>query len=291
MSGDLHLTSVEAAVSGHTRGQPEERLACRADNANCLMDPALTDRTTRPILGIRHLDQPNRPMTIPGIERPVQAKILSSSLRGTGTRVVRFEAGWGSRLAGAFTAAVEVFILKGDLVVGSVQLGDYEYARIPKSGVVGGFRSERGAIALLMTSGPVRYDTSTGGAAASLIVGRPSETRWESEWDNTAVFVRPLAAGDSSQAWLGSTQLEGNELWHTHPHDEETFVLEGDLEYADRVDDGTVLTTASPGSYFYRPAGTEHTSPAVRGDETVLTFNRSLGPHEIDPGDDEPIRS
>lgn len=251
------------------------------------MDPALTDRTTRPIVGISHTEQPVRPMTIPGIEHSVHAKILSASLRGAGTRIVRLPSGWGSRLAGVFTADVEVFVLKGDLLVGSVELNDYEYALIPSGGVIGGFRSETGAIALLMTSGPVRYDTSSGGAAARLGVGRPGETRWEREWHGVDLFVRPLATSDLGQVWLGSTQLSPeSETWHRHAHDEETFLLEGAFSCLDRLDGETVMTEASPGSYFYRPAGTRHTAPAALGEETVLTFHRSLGPHETDLIDD-----
>jgi mannose-6-phosphate isomerase-like protein (cupin superfamily) len=245
------------------------------------MDPALTDRTIRPILGISHTTQPVRPMIIPGIEQRVHARILSTNPRASATRIVRLESGWGTRLAGAFTAAVEVFVLKGDLILGPVKLTDYEYALIPSGGVVGGFRTEMGAIALIMTSGPVRYDSSSGGAAAVLAVGRPVESRWEREWPGVDLFVRPLATTAFSQVWVGSTQLSSeSEIWHRHAHDEETFVLEGTFSCVDRLDGEAVMTSAEPGSYFYRPAGTQHTAPAALGQETVLTFHRSLGPHE-----------
>lgn len=247
------------------------------------MDPALTDRTIRPIVGISHVEQPVRQMTIPGIEQSVHAKILSSSLRGAGTRIVRLASGWGSRLAGAFTAHVEVFILKGDLHVGSVKLTDYEYAYVPSGRVVGGFHTETGAIALFMTSSPVRYDTSGGGTAATPVVGRPGETKWARERDGVDLFVRPLATTRFGQIWLGSTQLDPQgETWHQHAHDEETFVLEGAISCVDRPNGEPVTTLASPGFYFYRPAGTRHTAPAALGQETVLTFHRSLGPHETD---------
>jgi hypothetical protein len=247
------------------------------------MDPALTDRTTRPIVGIRHTEQPVRPMIIPGIEQSVHARILSTNPRAAATRIVRLESGWGTRLAGAFTAAVEVFVLKGDLIVGQVKLTDYEYALIPSGGMIGGFRTETGAIALLMTSGPVRYDSSSGGAAARLAVGRPVETQWGREWHGVDLFVRPLATTAFGQVWLGSTQLSpDSEIWHRHPHDEETFLLEGAFSCVDRLDGETVMTSAKPGTYFYRPAGIQHTAPAVLGQETVLTFHRSLGPHESD---------
>lgn len=251
------------------------------------IDPALTDRTIRPIVGIRHAEQADRPMTIPGIERSAHARILSTTLRGAATRIVHLESGWGSRLAGAFTAAVELFVLKGDLSVGSVELTDYDYVLIPGGGVIGGFRTESGAFALLMTSGPVRYDTSSGGASADVVLGRPSETEWEKERPGAEIFARPVATTAFGQVWLGSTLLsQDSEIWHRHPHDEETFVLEGAFSCIDRPDGESVTSTASPGSYFYRPAGTPHTAPAALGQETVLTFHRSLGPHEIDLIDD-----
>lgn len=244
------------------------------------MDPALTDRTSRPILGVSHTEQPVRPMSISGIERSIHAKILSSTFHGAGTRIVRLEAGWGSRLAGAFTADVELFVLKGDVSVGSVHLTDYEYILIPSGGVVGGFRTEAGAVVLMMTSGPVRYDTASGGAAAALVHGRPGEAEWERESEDLDLFVRPLAMKDRRQVWLGSSHLSPeHDMWHQHPHDEETFVLEGAFSCRDLTNKDTVATSASAGSYFYRPAGSKHTAPVPLQEETVLTFHRSIGAH------------
>jgi len=247
------------------------------------MDPALIDRTTQPILGISDGGQLVRTMTIAGIESNVPAKILSTNLRGSSTRMVRLESGWGSRLAGAFTADVEVFVLKGDIEIGSVGLGAYEYAAIPGGGVVGGFRSRQGAIALMITSGPIRYDTSTGGAPARIVVGRPSETSWHREFEGLDIDVRPIATSEISEVWLGSTGLSpGNPAWHKHPFDEETFVLEGELQYRDFANGEIVTTDASPGSYFYRPAGWRHCGPLSVGEETPLMFHRSLRSHQTE---------
>lgn len=247
------------------------------------MDPALIDRTTQPILGINESEQPVRPMTISGIEQSIPAKILSTDLRGSGTRLVRLNPGWGSRLAGAFTADIEIFVLKGNIRIGSIDLADYDYAAIPGGRVVGGFRSEAGAVALLMTCGPVRYDTSTGGAPADLVIGRPGETSWQRETDGTQLFTRTVATSGIGQVWLGSTHQDvGNHVWHRHIHDEETFVLDGEVTYVDSVDETLVTTRGGVGSYFYRPAGSRHTTPALIGDETVLTFHRSLGRHHTE---------
>lgn len=252
------------------------------------MDPALTDRTIRPVLGVSHAGQPIRPMSVPGIERSFHAKILSSTFRGAGTRIARLEAGWGSRLAGAFTADLELFVLTGDVFVGSVQLSDYEYISIPRGGVVGGFRTDTGAVVLMMTSGPVRYDTASGGAAATLVHGRPGEGEWQREFEGLDLFERPLAMNDRRRVWLGSTQLTAeHDMWHQHPHDEETFLLEGTFSCKDQANGDTVATSASPGSYFYRPAGSRHTAPVALGEETVMTFHRSIGAHETELVDND----
>jgi len=242
------------------------------------MDPALIDRTSRSVLGIRYEEQPVRPMTISGIEGSLPAKILSTDTRGTSTRLVIARPGWGSRLAGAFTADIEVFVLKGDLRIGNEHLADYEYASVPAGGVVGGIATESGAVALLMTAGPVRFDTSTGGARADLVTGRPSDAQWVREIDGTGHFVHPLAATARGEVWIGSTRQDPDSpVWHRHPHDEETFVMEGQFSYQDICQHEVILTEAAPGSYFYRPAGTAHTGPIPTTDETVLTFNRALG--------------
>lgn len=255
------------------------------------MDPAVIDRKTKPVLGISEGDQPVRSMTIPGIERAIHARILSSSLRGAATRIVRLTPGWGSRLVGAFTADVEIFVLKGGVQIGSLELTDYDYAFIPGGGVVGGFRSETGAVALLMTSAPVRYDTSTGGRRADVTVGRPGETRWEADPAHSGLFRRDLATSAVSEVWLGSTQLGSEpELWHRHAHDEETFVLEGSIRSLDLVDDEVVEISAVQGSYFYRPGESAHAAATALGEEANVTFHRSMGPFDttlIDRDSDE----
>lgn len=242
------------------------------------MDPALIDRTANSILGIDMDAQPVRNMTIAGIEDAVPAKILSTDLRGAATRLLRIPPGWGSRLSGSFTASISVFVLKGSVQAGSVTLSDYELVTVPAHGVIGGFRSETGAVALFMTSAPIRFDTSTGGAQADLTVGRPSASTWQRDEGESSLFTRALASSGTEEAWLGSTRQDpASPVWHRHTSDQETLVLDGDVRYVDLVDGRPVVTQGSPGTYFYRPAETAHAGPATTGDTSVVTFNRSLG--------------
>lgn len=244
------------------------------------VDPALIDRTRQPILGITYDEQPVRRMTISGIEQSLPAKILSTNMRGAATRIVVAGPGWGTTLVGSFTADVEVFVLKGDLRVGSELLTDYEYAAIPARGVVGGLRTENGVIALLMTSGSIRYDTSTGGAPARLVIGRPGEEGWQRDIQGTDHYSLPVASTQLGAVWIGSTRQDPESpIWHTHPNAEETFVMEGHPSYKDLVDGEPQATVASPGFYFYRPAGSPHAAPTPTTDESVLTFNRSVAGH------------
>lgn len=252
------------------------------------MDSALVDRTTIAILGVTDGEQPLRPMTIPGIEGKLPAKTLSTDLRGSSTRLARFAPGWGSALAGAFSAHIEVFVIGGSLQVGPHELDAYHYVAIPRGGVVTGLGSTRGGLALLMTSGPVRYDTSTGGAPARLVVGRPSETSWARLDPEAELFSRPLARGPTGDIWIGSSaQDPDHPVWHRHPHDEECLVLGGEVVYVDRTGGEEVTTHGGAGSYFYRPAGSVHTAPCPVSAETVLTFHRSFGRHQSERVDDQ----
>lgn len=258
------------------------------------MDPALADRTKRSILGITDGDQPLRAIAIPGIEGSIPAKILSTNLRGASTRLIRAGAGWGSGIAGLFTADVEVFVLEGDLQVGSDIVTDYEYAAVSARGVIGRFRTERGVVALLMTSGPVQYDTSSGGPTAKSVVGRPADSAWARTYDDVGLFTRPLATGPNGDIWIGSSHLApGSDFWHRHPHDEESFVLEGAISYSDWIDDTRVDTRCQGGGYFFRPAGTIHSGPRVEGEKSVLVFHRSFGSRvseRVEPVGDTPVR-
>lgn len=257
------------------------------------VDPALVDRTVTHLSGVDDASLPVRPMTIPGISGSLEARILSTDLRGSSTRLVRLRSGWGSESPGGLTAAVELFVFQGALQVGDWALETGDYLHIPPNRVVGGLRVTDDGAALLMTSGPVRYDQFFAGQPADLKPGRASDQDWVPVPEMPGRFMKHLGQGPVGDVWLGGAHRwdHGDGGWHRHPHHEECFVIDGQVTLRERRDDPDEPLTAGPGTYFFRPAGVPHCGPGSRCEDTALTFHRAFGDLRTDwdhPTADEP---
>ncbi len=258
------------------------------------MDPALVDRTITHLAGVDDASLPVRPMTIPGITGSLEARILSTDMRGSSTRLVRLRSGWGSETPGGLTAAVELFVFKGTLQVGDCALKTGDYLHIPQNRVVGGLRATDTGAALLMSSGPVRYDQFFAGQPADLKPGRASDQDWVPVPEMPGRFMKRLGRGAVGDVWLGGAHQwdHGDGEWHSHPHHEECFVIDGEITLRERQDDSDEPLTAGPGTYFFRPAAVPHCGPGSRCDDTALTFHRVFGDLHTDwdvPGDDSTV--
>ena len=246
------------------------------------MDPALVDRTVTHLVLTDDAGLPTRPMTIAGIEGSVDARILSTDLRGSSTRLVRLRSGWGSGLVGAFTADVELFVVSGAVQVGDHRLEACDYCAFRQGSLAPGLRAVEDALALLMTSAPVRYDTSATGTTAEAYVGRAAEREWVPIPELPGRHLKHLGPGPTGDVWIGWAEdwdhTDGG--WHRHQCHEECFVVAGELTLRERPDDEAVQ--AGPGSYFFRPAGTPHAGPGSKCEDAALTFHRTFGALDTD---------
>ena len=243
------------------------------------MDPALADRTVTHLAGIDDASLPTRPMTIGGITGSLEARILSTDLRGSSTRLVRLRSGWGSETPGAFTAAVELFMIQGALEVGDHLLETGDYLHVPQDRVVSGLRVVDDGAALLMTAAPVRYDPSFVGRPADLTPGRASDQDWVPVPQMPGRLMKRLGRGPVGDVWLDGAHRwdHGDGPWHRHPHHEECFVIDGEIILRERREGSDAVVTAGPGTYFFRPAGVLHCGPGSRCDDTALAFHRAFG--------------
>jgi mannose-6-phosphate isomerase-like protein (cupin superfamily) len=237
------------------------------------------DRTGAHLAGIDDASIPVRSMSIPGIPGVLEARILSTDLRGSSTRLIRLRPDWGSEESGAFTAAVELFVFRGALQIGDHALATGDYVHIPENRVVPGLRTTGEGGALLMTSGPVRYDQSFSGKPADLTPGRASDQDWEPVPEMPGRFMKRLGQGPVGDVWLGGAHQwdHGDGGWHCHPHHEECFVIDGEITLRERREEPDQPVTAGPGTYFFRPAGVWHGGPGSRCEDTALTFHRAFG--------------
>lgn len=243
------------------------------------MDPALLDRTATRLAGIEDASLPVRSMTIPGIDGALEARILSTDLKGSSTRLVRLREGWGPEGRGAFSAEVELFVIQGSLEVGAHELGAGDYVHVPKGRTIPRLRITGGGSALLMTSAPVGFDPAFQGRPAELEPGRASEHDWIPVPEMPGRHIKPLGRGPLGEVWLAGAREwdHGDGGWHRHRHHEECFIISGEVTLRERPDHADEVIAAGPGTYFFRPAGALHCGPGSRCDDTMLAFHRAFG--------------
>lgn len=242
-------------------------------------DPALVDRTVTHLAGIHDASLPIRSMTVPGIDGALEARILSTDMRGSSTRLVRLRAGWGSEARGAFSAEVELFVIQGSLEAGHHSLEAGDYIHLPMGRTVPRLRVTAGGAALMMTSAPVRYDSTFQGPPAELAPGRASTRDWIPVPEMPGRHIKPLGRGPVGDVWLGGAREwdQGDGGWHHHPHHEECFVIDGEIILRERSAPTGEMITAGAGTYFFRPAGIPHSGPGSRCDDIMLAFCRAFG--------------
>ncbi|MCY4371685.1 MAG: hypothetical protein OXF41_20230 [bacterium] len=256
-------------------------------------DPALVDRRRRSLRAVAEGDLPSRTMTIAGCEGRIEARILSKDLSGPATRLARIQAGWGSAVVGAFTADLELFVIRGSLVVAGERIGQYDYAAVEAGQVIGGIRAQSSTLALMMTSAPVRYDTSVGGLLSEPLIGLATGAPWEAVPELPGRFVRTLADGPNGGVWLAGAREWSNDdgPWHVHDSAEESFVLEGEFVVTERLGRyaGSELEAGKeetyrlgPGTYTFRLGGRAHAGPGSSSSELAIALHRMLGSRTVD---------
>ncbi len=252
------------------------------------LDPDLHDRRRVPLPVVDERELPIRTMRITGLEGRMEARILSRDRSGPVTRLARIPSGFGSGAAGAFTADLELFVVKGALALGGAEVGENDYAAVRAGQVISGLRASADSLALVMTAAPVRFDLSAGGGLSAPLLGRAGTFRWEEDPDMPGWFVMPLAEGLCGRVWLSGWKGWGNGggRWRICESPEEMFVLDGSLLFAEipfpdsapPFDPSLAETRRlGSGSYVYRLPGQPHAGPGS-GAESALAFHRSLGP-------------
>ena len=215
-------------------------------------------------------------MTIAGIEGSIRARILSTDMRGDATRLVQIPSGWGTGLVGSFTAGVELLVVRGAMTVGREEVGVLDYVSIPSNRSLQGVRASSVTLALLMTSGPVRFEINAGRGPARVEVVRGSQISWQPEEDRPGRYLRPLGVGPRGRAWIGGAKnwIADADQAHSHEDAEEMFVLEGSLSLTEHGEEAVEIFDYEAGGYCFRPAGAVHGGEGSRCEGTSLAFHR-----------------
>ncbi len=181
--------------------------------------------------------------------------------------ILRIHAGWSGSVTPDFQE--EVYILEGDLMIGSAYLARDGYYRVP-AGITDRWATRTGVVALVMLNQPSKQDSR-----ALVAVATPDMV-----WDRSGVpeelqfmgIGRKVLFVDSDtglhRTWLLSVAPQiapAGALLATETHGcaEEVFMLSGDITGPQ----GAML----PGAYFWRPRDTFHGPYGSRGGGLALS--------------------
>lgn len=199
---------------------------------------------------------------VPGFSQDtLKSRVLSQDAQtGASTELVELPQGWESP-SGYFTCDIEVFILKGNVRVGSHRWGRYTYAFIPAGVCTGFWQMAQDTTALWMTAASTKFVSASKNLDNSRLHRYiPSLDTSSIPWGGTITPGFPPGAMRKSlrtdpdvgiNTWmLGVLPQWADMRSRYHPVFEETFVLQGSIS-------GN-CGTMTEGCYFWRPSHISH---------------------------------
>jgi hypothetical protein len=212
-------------------------------------------------------------------------KRLSEGIGGAVSRLVR--AGQAAMLPLDPALAHELFVLDGTVEIGGVSRSRHSYAYLPRGEEVT-FAAD--AVVLAMTEEPLAGDDPAINVDTIATPWDRSGLEGEIAHLNYARKNLRLAPDGSRRTYLLGGMPHGHPAdgarMERHPHDEEMFMIAGDMPCS--------LGVMTAGAYFYRPAGIWHGLDCTLGgflilmrtpgsNVTVSDWNEDLQPVTFDP--------
>jgi hypothetical protein len=219
---------------------------------------------------------------LPGFDNGgAREKILSVDHEtGALTLMLHLPAGWRRDATGYQRAPEEVFVLRGDLVVGTECLTDGCYTYVPPEMVHGPLGTRGGCFALVMLDGRPDFVTTIG----SRPISEPDQyipclntvtMPWgvpRPENPPVGIVIKTLRIDPETkdQTWIAaSVPFRRGDRAEVHPTVEEAFMLRGEILLGERG-------IMREGCYFWRPPNVPH-GPLVSKTGSMYFFRTKGG--------------
>lgn len=231
-------------------------------------------------IDVSRLDETTRPEF-----DAARVRVLSEDSRtGRGAYQLALPAGYAMRAFGVGRRSIEIFVLSGELRIGSDSLQRYDLARFPAGSGEPALASKDGAVALMFLDPP---PNDAGVMQRQLergpLVTRFDATKWRPGVAAQAAGIKLalevqdlwLDADSGARTWLLRAGGDLAVPWERHSVIEEGYLLEGDYRLAECLDSGKVIGEYRAGGYFRRAAGIVHSGPDSGTAEGVLWLMRT----------------
>lgn len=219
------------------------------------MDPANIDRRRGLLVGISDASLIVRTMVVAGVVGKIEQRILSTTLQGESTRLIKAPQHWKTEVVGYFSAPFDLLVLSGELNVNGIKLLPMTYLRVEKTSLIKEFSCSTAITALLCADGPLKFNVGVPESSSDVILGN-TYSEDEAQTSEFQYCFRLSPINSPRQFWIqrwGRVEDVDSDKWMSRTSPEECFVVKGSVEMSAAVSGSIIRQTYSAGGYYSLP--------------------------------------
>lgn len=219
------------------------------------MDPANIDRRRGLLVGISDASLTVRSMVVAGVVGKIEQRILSTTLHGESTRLIKAPKNWKTEDVGYFSAPFDLVVLTGELNVNGIKLLPMTYLRVEETSLITEFTCTTAITALLCADGPLKFNVGVPDSPIDVIIGNTyAEVDARNAEFQYSFRLSPICS--PRQFWIqrwGHIEDADSDTWMSRTSSQECFVVKGSVEMSASVSGSIVRHTYSAGGYCSLP--------------------------------------
>ena len=239
------------------------------------MDPANVDRRRGLLVGISDASLKVRSMVIAGVTGKIEQKILSTTLQGESTRLIKAPAQWRTESRGHFTASFDLFVISGELQINGINVKPYTLLRVDRDSLIFEFSCVTPITALLCAEGPLKFELGDLGTDKELIIGNTFVDDNDPKSNTLSSYCLSKVNSPRQfwiQRWGSDTDIQISE-WQSRTTSEECFVLRGCIDMGTSVNGNEQRFIYDVGGYYSLPPKVSKQSSEIRSKGPTLTVH------------------
>ena len=239
------------------------------------MDPANVDRRRGLLVGISDASLKVRSMVIAGVTGKIEQKILSTTLQGESTRLIKAPAQWRTESHGHFTASFDLFVISGELQINGINVKPYTLLRVDRDSLIFEFSCVTPITALLCAEGPLKFVSGDFGIDKELIIGNTFVDDNDPKSNTLSSYCLSKVNSPRQfwiQRWGSDTDIHASD-WQSRTTSEECFVLRGAIDVGTSVNGNEQRFIYDVGGYYSLPPKVSKQSSEIRSKGPTLTVH------------------
>ena len=212
--------------------------------------------------------------SLPGI----RAKQFAGDVRSRRTtHRLLLPADWKGSTGASPGMSVELFVVAGEMTLGSMALKPGSYAYIPPGFTGANIGTTSGAVVLYFVD-----DADSASVIQTPLLLDSKLINWQPASDAPEDFgfsVKELRfdPGSGVRVWLMRIDPGATQLWRQSTATEEGYLLSGNYRHSECVDGEALTYDYLPGGYFARPPGAIHGGPEAMAVSSSVWYLRRMG--------------